>query len=251
MGALHEGHISLIRRARKAAGNRGTVVVSIFVNPAQFGPGEDFAKYPRPFVEDSRRAREAGTDLIFAPEAQAMYAKDASTFVEETRLDSKLCGRSRPGHFRGVCTIVAKLFHILAPDAAVFGEKDFQQLAIIRRMVRDLFMPVRIIAAPIVRERDGLAMSSRNRYLSEAERAQAPVISRALRAAAGSGESEPAALRKVALAELKSASLAKVDYVQIVDAATLEPATSATARKLIAAAVYFGRTRLIDNLRIQ
>ena len=176
MGALHKAHGELIRVAREAAGKDGEVAVSIFVNPLQFEPGSDYKRYPRPEKADEEFCRNAGVDLLFRPSAEEVYANDRSTFVEETSLSSTLEGKSRPGHFRGVCTVVAKLFNILAPDAAVFGEKDFQQLAIIRRMVRDLNFKIDIIAVPTVREEDGLACSSRNQYLNPEERKQAPVL---------------------------------------------------------------------------
>src|SRR5213592_1711995 len=180
MGALHRGHGELIRAAREAAGKKGEVAVSIFVNPLQFAPGGDYEKYPRPEMEDDEFCRAAGVDILFRPSPAEMYPADFSVAIEENSLSTTLCGKSRPGHFRGVCTVVAKLFHLLAPDAAVFGEKDFQQLAIIRRMVRDLNFQVEIIGAPTVRESDGLACSSRNQYLSATERQQAPVLYAAL-----------------------------------------------------------------------
>ena len=188
MGALHAGHLSLIRLARQSAGGNGEVAVSIFVNPLQFEPGSDFSRYPRPESADEELCREEGVDLVFRPLANEMYFEDRSTFVGETTLSERLCGASRPGHFRGVCTVVTKLFHLLPPDAAVFGEKDFQQLAMIRRLVRDLNFDVEIIAGPTVREPDGLALSSRNQYLSAEERAQAPIIRQALLEAAQSAE---------------------------------------------------------------
>src|SRR5204863_6558443 len=180
MGALHTAHGELIRIARERAGRDGEVAVSIFVNPLQFEPGADFERYPRPEKIDEEFCRNAGVDLLFRPNPAEMYADDRSVFVDEASLASALEGKSRPGHFRGVCTVVAKLFNILLPDAAVFGEKDFQQLAIVRRMVRDLNFPVKIIPVAIVREHDGLALSSRNRYLNREERAQAPMIRQAL-----------------------------------------------------------------------
>src|SRR5438105_837571 len=183
MGALHRGHGELIRAARETAGKKGEVALSIFVNPLQFAPGGDYEKYPRPEADDDEFFRNAGVDILFRPSAEEMYAVDFSVSVEESSLAKTLEGKSRPGHFRGVCTVVAKLFHILAPDTAVFGEKDFQQLAIVRRMVRDLNFPVEIIGAPTVREADGLACSSRNQYLNTTERRQAPVLQRALQEA--------------------------------------------------------------------
>ena len=183
MGALHAGHAALIRHARKLAGAKGSVVVSVFVNPIQFGPNEDFGKYPRSWKRDLDVCERSGADLVFRPSAEQMYRGDRSVFVEESSLSRFLCGASRPGHFRGVCTVVAKLFLIVRPDVAIFGEKDWQQLAIIRRMVRDLDFPIRIVGHPTVRERDGLAMSSRNKYLEGSLRAQATALSRAIRLA--------------------------------------------------------------------
>lgn len=248
MGALHAGHVSLLRRAREAAGKKGEVVVSIFVNPLQFGPGSDFSRYPRPEATDEEICRAEGVDLIFRPSHGEMYHENRSTFVEETALSERLCGASRPGHFRGVCTVVTKLFHIVTPDAAVFGEKDFQQLAIIRRLVRDLDFPIEIIGSPTIREADGLALSSRNQYLSAEERAQAPVIRAALLAAADSPEtSARKALRKVRQ-KIESAPLARIDYAEIVGADDLQPRLTVGPRSLLAVAVYFGETRLIDNI---
>ena len=192
MGALHRGHLELIRIAREAAGTGGEVAVSIFVNPLQFEPGADFERYPRPESVDEELCQKAGVDLLYRPTQSEMYAPDRSVFVEETYLANALCGKSRPGHFRGVCTVVSKLFNVLEPHAAVFGEKDFQQLAIIRRMVRDLNFPIEIIGAPIVREPDGLACSSRNQYLNSEEREQATVLRKACLAAAELVRSGPA-----------------------------------------------------------
>ncbi len=251
MGALHEGHLTLIDRARKAAGSSGVVAVSIFVNPTQFGPGEDFASYPRPFDADARLCRKRGVDLLFHPTPQEMYPGGFSTAVRETALSPLLCGASRPGHFEGVCTVVAKLFNILAPQAAVFGMKDFQQLAIIRRMTRDLNLPVEIIAAETVREPDGLALSSRNRRLTPEERGQAPVLRDALLRAAAlarGGENGARFLRNRITRAISEAPLARIDYVEIVDPHTLQPVSRADKACLFAAAVFFGRTRLIDNL---
>jgi len=251
MGALHEGHAALIRRARKLAGRTGTVVVSIFVNPAQFGPNEDFSKYPRPIADDTRLCRSLGVNLLFAPGAAQMYSETRSTWVDETDLSQSLCGISRPGHFRGVCTVVTKLFHLIAPDMAVFGKKDFQQLAIIRKMTRDLNFPVRIVPVETVREPDGLAFSSRNRRLTTEERAQAPVIRRALAQAgreAQEGKTGAIPLTNTIKRILADAPLAKVDYVEIVDAETLRPVEKIQGAALAAAAVFFGDTRLIDNI---
>ena len=248
MGALHAGHVSLIRLARKHAGPEGEVAVSIFVNPLQFEPGSDFSRYPRPESSDEETCRAEDVDLFFRPAPNEMYADDRSTYVEETSLSERLCGASRPGHFRGVCTVVTKLFHLLAPEAAVFGEKDFQQLAIIRRMVRDLDFPIEIIAGPIVREPDGLAMSSRNQYLTDGERAQAPIIRPALLAAAQAKETSAAKILVEVRRKIESAPLARIDYAEIVGADDLQPRLTIEPRSLLAVAVFFGRTRLIDNI---
>ena len=253
MGALHEGHLSLIRRARALAGPKGTVAVSIFVNPTQFGPKEDLSRYPRPLAEDLAQCRAEGVDLLFLPEASAFYAPDHSTWVDEALLSTGLCGASRPGHFRGVCTVVAKLFNIVAPDAAVFGKKDAQQLAILRRMVRDLDFQIKIVGVETHREADGLAMSSRNQYLSAEERAAATVLRRALleaRAAAKAGVTDPARLRARVVKTIERAPLARVDYVEAVDAESLGKPTPKTRKLLIAVAVFFGKTRLIDNIEV-
>jgi pantoate--beta-alanine ligase len=248
MGALHAGHVSLIRLARKNAGQEGEVVVSIFVNPLQFEPGSDFARYPRPESADEEICRAEGVNMIFRPLPDEMYFADRSTFVEETALSEKLCGASRPGHFRGVCTVVVKLFHLLAPTAAFFGEKDFQQLAIIRRMVRDLDFPIEIIACPTVREGDGLALSSRNQYLNAQERSQAPIIRQALLEAAQSKERSAEKLLTAVRQRIASAPLARIDYAEIVGADDLQPRLTITPRSLLAVAVFFGKTRLIDNI---
>jgi len=253
MGALHRGHGELIRLAREAASETGEVAVSIFVNPLQFAPGGDYEKYPRPEKDDDEFCRKAGVDILFRPSAEEMYASDFSVSVEESSLANTLEGKSRPGHFRGVCTVVAKLFHILAPDAAIFGEKDFQQLAVIRRMVRDLNFPIEIIGAPTVRESDGLACSSRNQYLSPTEREQAPVLQRALQQArhvAAQGERSTHAILDVAHGVIVTAPLARIDYLEAVNAETLQPAAEAGPDSLIAVAAFFGQTRLIDNLRL-
>ena len=254
MGALHAGHAALIDRARQLAGARGTVVVSVFVNPAQFGPAEDLARYPRPFAADRKVCAEHGTDVLFHPTAEAMYPEGYSTFVDERAVSAPLCGASRPGHFRGVCTVVLKLLQIVAPAMAVFGLKDFQQYAVIRRMVRDLNLPVRIVPMETVREADGLALSSRNRYLTPAERAQAPILRRALlaaRAAFRAGETNAARLRRKLVAHIATAPLARLDYAEIVDADTLRPVRTVGRGAVIAVAVFFGKTRLIDNLLLQ
>ncbi len=253
MGALHRGHGDLIRIAREAAGPDGEVVVSIFVNPLQFAPGADYEKYPRPEQADDEFCGNAGVDILFRPSVEEMYRSDFSVSVEEDSLANTLEGKSRPGHFRGVCTVVAKLFNILAPDAAVFGEKDFQQLAIIRRMVRDLNFPIEIIGAPTVREADGLACSSRNQYLSPMERQQAPVLQRALQEAqrlAMEGNRSTAAILNAARRMIEAAPLARIDYLEIVNSETLHPVAEASPDSLIAVAAFFGQTRLIDNLRL-
>jgi pantoate--beta-alanine ligase len=253
MGALHRGHGELIRIARDAAGKDGEVAVSIFVNPLQFAPGGDYEKYPRPEEVDDEFCRKAGVDILFRPPVAEMYAADFSVAVEENSLANTLEGKSRPGHFRGVCTVVAKLFHLLSPEAAVFGEKDFQQLAIIRRMVRDLNFPVEIIGAPTVREADGLACSSRNQYLSTAEREQAPVLQRALQAArqlVAQGERSSKKILAAAREVIATAPLARIDYLEIVNSETLQPVGEAGPDSLLALAVVFGSTRLIDNIRL-
>jgi pantoate--beta-alanine ligase len=250
MGALHKAHGELIRVAREAAGKHGEVAVSIFVNPLQFEPGSDYNRYPRPEKADEDFCRNAGVDLLFRPSADEVYTTDRSTFVEETSLSSTLEGKSRPGHFRGVCTVVTKLFNILAPDAAVFGEKDFQQLAIIRRMVRDLNFNIDIIAVPTVREEDGLACSSRNQYLNTEERKQATVLYKALRTAANSGKESASDVLALAQRVIKEAHLARIDYAEVADAEMLKPIEIAGSNSVLLLAVSFGKTRLIDNIRL-
>jgi pantoate--beta-alanine ligase len=250
MGALHKAHGELIRVARETAGKHGEVAVSIFVNPLQFEPGSDYQRYPRPEKTDEEFCRNARVDLLFRPSADQVYATDRSTFVEETSLASTLEGKSRPGHFRGVCTVVAKLFNILAPDAAVFGEKDFQQLAVVRRMVRDLNFNIDIIAVPTVREDDGLACSSRNQYLNSDERKQASVLYKALRAAANSGKKSTRDIVAVARKVIDAARLARIDYVEVADEETLQPVEMAGPNTVLLVAVFFGKTRLIDNIRL-
>ncbi len=248
MGALHEGHLSLVRRARSAA---NLVVVSIFVNPLQFGPAEDFSQYPRTLEADCARLEAEGVDIVFAPPTEQMYPAGATTVVHVEGLSDRLDGRSRPGHFRGVSTVVAKLFHIVQPDYAVFGQKDAAQVAVLRRMVRDLNMDVELIVAPIVREADGLALSSRNVYLTPEQRRQALVLHRALlqvEACANSGESRAERLRSVALDVLASEPAAKLDYFEIIHPDTLEPVGDLAQGALAAVAASFGSTRLIDNL---
>ena len=250
MGALHKAHGELICVARKHAGRDGEVAVSIFVNPLQFEPGSDYERYPRPEKADEEFCRNLGVDLLFRPSAQEVYPNDRSTFVEEIALSGTLEGKSRPGHFRGVCTVVAKLFNILTPDAAVFGEKDFQQLAVIRRMVRDLNFNMDIIAVPTVREEDGLACSSRNQYLNSDERKQASVLHKALQAAASSGKKSARDIIALVQELINEAHLARIDYVAAVDAETLKPVENAGPNTVLLVAVFFGKTRLIDNLRL-
>ena len=250
MGALHKAHGELIRVAREAAGEDGEVAVSIFVNPLQFEPGSDYKRYPRPEKADEEFCRNAGVDLLFRPPAEEVYATDRSTFVEETSLSSTLEGKSRPGHFRGVCTVVAKLFNILAPDASVFGEKDFQQLAIIRRMVRDLNFNIDIIAVPTVREEDGLACSSRNQYLNPEERKQAAVLYKALLAAKNADKKTANNIVALAQRVINESHLARIDYAEVADAETLKPIEIAGPNSVLLLAVFFGNTRLIDNIRL-
>ncbi len=251
MGFLHAGHASLIDIAR---GSADVVIVSIFVNPTQFGPGEDLDKYPRDFEHDRLVCEEHGADVIFAPEPGAMYAPDASTWVEETVLSRPLCGARRPGHFRGVATVVTKLFHLALPDVAVFGRKDAQQLLVIKRMVRDLNFPIEIVAAPLVRGADGLALSSRNRYLSEEEHQRALVLSRSLRAAKPALEEAGISAAPAIIAAIRheiEAAGGRVDYVEALDVDTLAEPTETTREVLLALAAYFGSTRLIDNELVQ
>lgn len=247
MGYLHEGHLSLVRLARSQA---DVVVVSIFVNPTQFGPTEDFGRYPRDFARDESLCQTAGVDAIFYPTAASMYPFGYSTYVVEEKLGDGLCGASRPGHFRGVTTVVAKLFNIIQPDLAVFGEKDAQQLRVIRRMVRDMNIPVEIVPGPTGREADGLAMSSRNRLLNPVERAEAVWLSRSLAAARdrfAAGERNAVSLKNVVRETLAQAPHGTVDYIELVDDDTLAPLEIITCRALLAIAVKFSTTRLIDN----
>ncbi|SKA96964.1 pantoate--beta-alanine ligase [Prosthecobacter debontii] len=254
MGALHEGHASLIREARQMAGPEATVASSIFVNPLQFGPNEDFDRYPRTLEADLALCQEAGADMVFAPTVPEVYHADRSIQILESSLSKALCGASRPGHFDGVCTVVAKLFNLVQPDEAVFGKKDYQQLAIIRRLVRDLNFPVEIHGIETVREADGLAMSSRNRYLSAAERAQAPALYAALsqaRAAWKDGVTGSRRLLEILHQTLAaSASLGRKDYISIVDRHTLQPLDLVQNNGLIALAVFFDKARLIDNVEL-
>jgi pantoate--beta-alanine ligase len=248
MGYLHEGHLSLVRASKEAA---DVTAVSIFVNPAQFGSQEDFARYPRDRERDAALLVREGTDILFAPEAEDVYPPGFGTYVEVEGLPDKLCGKTRPGHFRGVCTVVLKLFEIVRPDAAFFGQKDAQQALILKKMAADLNLGVRVEVRPIVREPDGLALSSRNKYLSPADRRAAVVLSRSLAAAETAirgGERRSEALAGLIRGLLGREPAARIDYVAIVDAETLEPAPDAGPGRLIALAVYFGATRLIDNL---
>jgi pantoate--beta-alanine ligase len=254
MGALHEGHATLVREARQLAGKDAQVAASIFVNPLQFGPNEDFDRYPRTLEADMAMCEAAGADMIFAPAVREVYHADRSIKILETSLSNVLCGASRPGHFDGVCTVVAKLFNLVQPDEAVFGKKDYQQLAIIRRLVRDLDIPVVIHGIETVRETDGLAMSSRNRYLSSEERAEAPALRQALLAAREawlggvSGSSSLLSLIHDHLSE--NAKLGCEDYIALVDQQTLQPLDIAHNQSLIALAVCFGKARLIDNIEL-
>ena len=250
MGALHKAHAELIRVAREHAGPDGEVAVSVFVNPLQFEPGSDYERYPRPEKADEEFCRNVGVDLLFRPSVADMYAEDRTVFVEEFSLSKTLEGKSRPGHFRGVCTVVAKLFHILAPDAAVFGDKDFQQLAIVRRMVRDLNFNIDVIAVPTIREKDGLARSSRNQYLNDEERKQAAVLHKALQAAANADKKSAADVVALARNVINEAPLAWIDYVELVDAETFQPIEMVGANSVLLLAVFFGKTRLIDNIRL-
>jgi pantoate--beta-alanine ligase len=250
MGALHRGHLSLIDRARAEC---DAVVVSIYVNPLQFGPREDFLAYPRDRPRDEALVRATGADVLFVPGDEVVHVPGHRTWVEVQGMQDVLCGRSRPGHFRGVVTVVSKLFAIVSPDAAYFGEKDAQQVRIIRRMARDLHLETRIVSCPTVREEDGLALSSRNAYLGPDEKRAAPVLYAALRSAqalARAGETEATALVARAREHIGAEPIARIDYVEAVDGESLEPVTLARAGTLLAAAAWFGRARLIDNLTL-
>jgi pantoate--beta-alanine ligase len=248
MGALHEGHLSLVRAAKASC---DAVAASIFVNPLQFGPTEDLAKYPRSFERDRELLEKEGVELLFAPSVEEMYPAGAVTWVMVEELSGKLDGHSRPGHFRGVTTVVAKLFHIVEPDAAFFGQKDAAQVAIIRRMVRDLNFPVEIVACPIMREADGLAMSSRNAYLDPQQRKQALVLYRSLLRAKklwDAGERNATRLVAAAQKEFAAEDSVRLDYFEIVDPDNLDPVEDVADGALIAVAAFVGRTRLIDNI---
>ena len=248
MGALHAGHLSLVRAAKVRC---EIVAVSIFVNPTQFGPTEDLAKYPRSFEADCAALEKESVDVVFAPSVEEMYSKGEATWVTVEGLSERLDGRSRPGHFRGVTTVVAKLFHIIEPDVAFFGQKDAAQLAVIRRMVRDLNFPVEIVGCPIVREADGLAMSSRNVYLSADERQRALALNRclnAVEAAFRAGETSISRLREAAHEMIAREAGVRLDYLEIVDPDSLEPVDRIAQATLVAVAAYVGATRLIDNI---
>jgi len=248
MGALHEGHASLIRTARK---ENNVAIVSIFVNPAQFAPSEDLKQYPRPFAKDVRLCRKHGVDLVFAPQPSSIYPRDFKTAVSVKDLSAVLCGKSRPGHFTGVATVVAKLFNIIQPDRAYFGQKDAQQAIIIRRMAEDLNFPVKVRVLPTVRQADGLALSSRNAYLNARQRAQCPVLYQSLRLAKAlikKGVRDAATIINAVTALIRTAKDARIDYAVVVDPKDLTPLTRIKGRCLISLAVRFGKTRLIDNI---
>lgn len=247
MGYLHEGHKSLMDCA---VAENDRVVVSVFVNPMQFGPKEDLASYPRDFTRDSALCEETGVALVFHPQPEEMYHEGFSSFVDMNTLTGGLCGKTRPIHFRGVCTVVSKLFHIVMPDKAYFGQKDAQQLAVIRHMVSDLDFGIEIVGCPIIREEDGLAKSSRNTYLDEKERQAALILSKSLKegeALVDAGETDAGKVRQAITEKLESEPLAKIDYVEVVDWNTLEPVDRIEGPVLAAIAVYIGKTRLIDN----
>jgi pantoate--beta-alanine ligase len=250
MGALHKGHLSLVRQAKAEC---QTVVVSIFVNPLQFGPGEDFAKYPRTFEQDCRQLEAEGVAVLFAPEATEMYPNGAVTTITVASIGDRLDGASRPGHFTGVATVVAKLFHIVAPHRAYFGQKDAAQLAILRQMIKDLNFDLELVSCAIVRDADGLALSSRNKYLSVPEREQALVLHRSLtkiEQSIATGERRSSTLLQIGRNTLETATSIEVDYLAIVDAQSLLPVASAERGVLVAVAAYVGRTRLIDNFLV-
>jgi pantoate--beta-alanine ligase len=243
MGALHEGHLSLVRAARR---ENDVVLVSLFVNPAQFGPTEDLARYPRDLEGDCRKLEEEGVDVLWCPPVEEVYPAGYQTYVRVENLETRLDGASRPGHFRGVATVVAKLFHVCLPHRAYFGQKDAAQVAVIRRLVRDLNFPVQVVVCPIVRDMDGLAMSSRNAYLSPADRQAATVLYRALQAA--QSLCDAASMQQCLVATISSEPRAKLDYAAVVDPDTLEPVDQVTGPTLLAVAAWFGGTRLVDNV---
>ena len=251
MGSLHEGHLSLIRTAKK---ENDLVVVSIFVNPTQFGVGEDFEAYPRDLDSDAKLSESAGADVIFSPSISEMYPESYQTYVEVIEITSKLCGKSRPTHFKGVTTVVNKLFNIVEPHKAYFGQKDAQQVAVIQKMVKDLNMNIEVIPCPIVREADGLAMSSRNTYLNEAQRNAALILSKSLFSAKdmiNKGCIDAVEIKETIIKMINKEPLAAIDYVEIVDALSLSDITTLTSKVLIALAVKIGRTRLIDNILVE
>lgn len=252
MGYLHDGHESLVRESVRECDR---TVVSVFVNPTQFGPGEDLETYPRDFARDTAILERAGCDLVFHPEASEMYPEGAATFIEIlSDMPKQLCGKTRPIHFRGVCTVVGKLFNIVQPDKAFFGEKDAQQLAIIKKMVKDLFFDLEVVGCPIVREADGLSMSSRNTYLNPEERKAALVLSRAVKAGkdlADSGERNTDVILTQMISIVRAEPLARIDYISAVDGVTMEPVDWINGPVLFAMAVYIGKTRLIDNFSVR
>jgi len=250
MGYLHAGHLALMQSARK---HGDAVVISIFVNPTQFGPGEDFERYPRSFEKDIQLATEVGVDVAFVPQVREMYPEGFQSYVEVTKVTLPLCGRSRPGHFRGVCTVVLKLFNLVQPDIAVFGQKDAQQSLVVRRMARDLNIPARIVVAPTIREPDGLAMSSRNECLSPLERYRAAALCQALelaRKAFRKGERNAAALKKLARRHLLKIPGLRLEYLELRNISHLRSVSQASHGDLLAVAAFLGKTRLIDNVRL-
>ena len=251
MGYLHDGHKSLIERAVK---ENDRVVVSDFVNPTQFGENEDLGSYPRDIKRDAALCDAAGVELLFNPSPEEMYYKDNCTFVDMNRLTDGLCGKTRPIHFSGVCSVVTKLFHIVTPDRAYFGQKDAQQLAVIRRMVRDLNFDIEIIGCPIIREEDGLAKSSRNTYLNEEERKAALILSKSValgKKMVADGETSAAVVKEAMIKKIESEPMAKIDYVEAVDGLSMQPVEEIKAPALVAMAVYIGKTRLIDNFIVE
>ncbi len=254
MGALHQGHLELVRHARKSSGTNGRVIVSLFVNPTQFDRAEDLENYPRTMDEDLDLCQTEGVDIVFAPDPGAMYCQDHSVTVTEDSLAERLCGATRPGHFDGVCTVVLKLFNLCAADIAVFGKKDYQQLAIVRRMVRDLNVPVRVEGVETVREDSGLALSSRNARLTQNQHADAPRIRRALLAAKNShsrGETSVDELLHIARKEIESSDAgARIDYLELLDAESLQPISQVSHPAVMATAVFYGNVRLIDNIEM-
>lgn len=254
MGALHEGHLTLIRHAKKSAGADGCVIVSLFINPTQFDRAEDLENYPRTMDEDLEKCRAEGVDIVFAPELGSMYHADHSVTVTEDSLVTRLCGATRPGHFDGVCTVVLKLFNLTRADVGVFGKKDYQQLAVIRRMVRDLNVPIRIVGVDTVREQSGLALSSRNIRLTSAQHADAPRIRRALLSARNTfmhGEISVEKLLTIARDEIEaSVQGSRIDYLELLDAESLQPIKKVTRPAVMATAVFYGSVRLIDNIEL-